>query len=421
VLHVPSQYPTINQAIDAAVSGDSVLVAPGVYDQNETRLLGDGYWYSSVAFLRGDVALISEGGSAVATLRIDVPTPARPVILRAFGEPGTISVQGFTVTGTAPLLSGVQYGFSDRLILRDCAFRDIGTTSSDGIAVGTVKADMEVHGCRFENINGATGSAINQTSGTLLLEDSEFVNCRSGAMQLTYDSSFPHSTGAIIRRCRFSNNVDSGTGSSGGVGAYAYSNVLIEDCWFEGNRSGPGGGAVGASGPSVTIATNTFVGNSAELGSGGALWLSGSSVTVTGNTFWANWTDRNHLDGGASVAFELGGDLQNNVIAGSTGDEAVGRHSGTVQTSCNVFWANPVGNATSPLSPSDLVADPMFCDVAANDFHVNAASPCIPGNGYPTCMELIGAWGQGCGTVSVAPSSWGKVKSEFRSEGEVRR
>lgn len=40
VLHVPSQYATINHALDAAAPGDSVLVAAGVYSQYETRLIG---------------------------------------------------------------------------------------------------------------------------------------------------------------------------------------------------------------------------------------------------------------------------------------------------------------------------------------------------------------------------------------------
>jgi hypothetical protein len=101
------------------------------------------------------------------------------------------------------------------------------------------------------------------------------------------------------------------------------------------------------------------------------------------------------------------------------GDEAAGLRMGTLETGCNVYWDNAQGN-TAGFVPdaTDLVADPMFCDVSASDFHVNAASPCIPGNGYPSCTELIGAYGQGCGVLSVEPDlnarSWGSLKSLYR-------
>ncbi len=41
--------------------------------------------------------------------------------------------------------------------------------------------------------------------------------------------------------------------------------------------------------------------------------------------------------------------------------------------------------------------DPLFCDAAARDFHLNSASPCLPGG---QCPEQIGALGHGCGPVS---------------------
>ena len=124
------------------------------------------------------------------------------------------------------------------------------------------------------------------------------------------------------------------------------------------------------------------------------------------------------MPGGSAVFFENAGILQGNVIAGSTGDEAVGRFNGTVQTGCNVFWANSPGNATFPLDATDLVADPGFCDASSNNFTVNATSPCLPGFGHPSCTEQIGAWGQGCGPISVGPTTWGKLKSSFRPGGD---
>ena len=411
VRRVPSRYATINQALDDSTPGDTVLVAPGVYDQYETRLLSDGNLFSSVAFLKGGVALVSEVGAALTTLRMDA-TQAAPRVLKAFGETGTSLVSGFTVTGTVPTLAGMDYGFSDRCVVRDCIFRDIGNGGVGG-ALGGVKFDLEVYGCRFENINNNSGSAVNQTSGTIVIEDSEFLSCRNGAIALRFDDTFPHATNAIIRRCRFVDNVK--TTGGGAVFVNQYSTGLIEDCWFEGNSTAGVAGAISAGGSTanVVIRANTFVRNYANFV--GAVRAGRPGIQVIGNTFFGNWTLQNNPDGGASVFFENGGVLENNVIAGSSGDEAVGVFNGTVQGGCNIFWSNSDGNATFPLGATDLEADPGFCDAWSNVFTVNATSPCLPGYGHPSCTELVGAWGQGCGPISVDPTTWGKLKSGFRS------
>lgn len=424
VFRVPSEYPTINAGLDAAAAGDSVLVAPGTYSDYESRQLIDGFWYEAVGFLRSDVTLLSEAGAASTTLRLDASVSS-PQVLYALGEPGVATVIGFTITGTTPRLDGATFGHGGRLVIRDCVFRDLGTGLPDEVAAGTVRADLEVYGCLFQNINGAVGSAINQTSGTLILEDSEFVNCRDAPIRLDYDFTFPHPTSAVVRRCRFQGNLQT-KGGGAALNVANYESVIVENCWFEGNRTvGPSStGAVllgGLQTVSLTVQDNTFVSNSAGRGPGGGLWVAAPNALVAGNTFWGNGIDLNWSTGGAAVFFELGGELRNNVIVGSTGDEAVGMFSGTVQTSCNVFWANPVGDAAFPLSATDLPADPQFCAPESQDFRVNSASPCLPGHGHPACTEAIGAWGEGCGTIGVAPFTWGRVKGQFRNESEGRK
>ena len=66
-------------------------------------------------------------------------------------------------------------------------------------------------------------------------------------------------------------------------------------------------------------------------------------------------------------------------------------------------------------------ADPLFCDAAAGDFTLSSQSPCLPGN-HPDGADcgLIGAFGQGCGTVSVQPSSWGAIKEMYRVRRALR-
>jgi hypothetical protein len=58
--------------------------------------------------------------------------------------------------------------------------------------------------------------------------------------------------------------------------------------------------------------------------------------------------------------------------------------------------------------------DPEFCDIPADDYTVRNTSPCAEENS-PVCGQ-IGAYGIGCGTVSVEPTSWSRVKSWYREE-----
>ena len=80
-LKVPSQYPTIQQAIDAAVNGDTVLVAPGTYVEN-------------IDFKGKNVVLTSESGPDVTMIdgqKLD------SVVTVMNGEDHSTVVEGFTI------------------------------------------------------------------------------------------------------------------------------------------------------------------------------------------------------------------------------------------------------------------------------------------------------------------------------------
>lgn len=414
---VPSGYMTINAALDASSPGDTVLVAPGVYDQFETRLLGDGHWFSSVAFLRGGVTLLSQGGASVTTLRLDAGTT--PDVVRAFGESGTIEIRGFTLTGSQSM-NCVSISESDHIVVQDCVFVNPSGPAVSLRGISTVRVDVEVYRCRFEGMHSNVNSGgISETSGTLTVEDSEFLYCRSGAISLGYDAGFPHATGLVMRRCRFVGNLAT-NGAGGAVSVGSYATGVIEDCWFERNGASVIGGAVyvfGA-GSAYTVRNSVLVGNTVH-GEAAAIYSNGMSVVIEGNTFVDNETTLPQVFGGA-VSLRGTGQrtVRRNVAVNSMGDPAfyIASTSGLTE-GCNVFWDNGWGNAQGfTPSATDLEADPLFCDSAMNDFHVGAGSPCIPGSGHPSCTDLIGAWGEGCGTVAIPPTTWGKVKSEFRTE-----
>ncbi len=76
-LRVPSQYATIQAGIDAAAHGDTVLVAPGTYDESAICQIYTDSWVSHpvVANLRPGVSLVSESGPEVTIIDgIDLET-----------------------------------------------------------------------------------------------------------------------------------------------------------------------------------------------------------------------------------------------------------------------------------------------------------------------------------------------------------
>ena len=281
-LRVPSQHATINAALDAAVSGDSVLVAPGVYSQYETRQNGDGAWISSVAFAKAGVVLCSEGGASVTTLTMTSTAPhSSPSTVYQYPLSGPEFVlSGFTLTGnTLVCLACVQlepaFQGDGNARIEDCEFRDFGTGNACEAALSS-DVNLVVRRCHFHDINATGGGAPSHGWGSLLVEDCEFVNCRSGAARADTGTEL------VVRRCRFLDNVKT-TGGGGAFFMRQCATVLFEDCWFEGNQSlyGGGGGA-----------------------SGGALALAGSQSdeTVRNCTFVANYTNVQGQGGGSKPA-----------------------------------------------------------------------------------------------------------------------
>jgi hypothetical protein len=99
VINVPGEVSSIQGAINTALDGDTVLVAPGIYYEN-INFLGKGILVTSNFIFDGDTATIS------ATI-LDGSDPANPdsgsVVYFISGEDSNAVITGFTVrngTGT---------------------------------------------------------------------------------------------------------------------------------------------------------------------------------------------------------------------------------------------------------------------------------------------------------------------------------
>jgi len=115
-IHVPGDYPTIQAALDAAASGDTVLVDPGTYPEH-------------IDFLGKDIRLESTGGPAVTILN---PPQTNGAVI----GPGGAFI-GFTVTGAAEYFgAGMDVHGAGTLIQGNIFDGNVGLAGGFGAAIG---------------------------------------------------------------------------------------------------------------------------------------------------------------------------------------------------------------------------------------------------------------------------------------------
>ncbi|MFN8177671.1 MAG: right-handed parallel beta-helix repeat-containing protein [bacterium] len=413
VLRVPEDFPSVLAGVDAAVSDDSVLVGPGTWNQGETRAVQVCANFVNrwcVAFLKPGICLIATAGPD-ATILDGGPQAGVVVITVLHNLPGTppTHVEGFTITGggagvsagctSSPLElvncrivgngnAAISFG-ECQLRVADCVISDTHVIyRTQGAVASNSGADVEFIRTRFERNEKGSVDLLGATR--VLVEDCDFVDHHDARSNVVL-SSCPDVT---IRRSRFFRSTATNHDLGGGAAFLQECTALFEFC--------------------------TFANDSAPAAHGGAVLVDvAGSYEFRNNTFYRCYATGN---GGALAAFADNLDFEENVVADCSGPSAVAHFgAGTLTTGCDVYWANQNQNFYQwPPAATDIFADPRFCNAPALDFRVDAASPCLPGNGNPSCTELIGALGQGCGVVSIEPLSWGRLKGIYRTEGGDR-
>jgi hypothetical protein len=132
--------------------------------------------------------------------------------------------------------------------------------------------------------------------------------------------------------------------------------------------------------------------------------------SIRGNTFLRNYGEQSNWDDiGVISLYNAEPVFENNIVMG-TYRALVLWADESVQRACNVYYLN--WHLGVPLVPPDRKIDPQFCDPDNNDITLRSGSPCLPDD--PLGCGLIGAFGLGCGVVSVRASSWGAIKAAYR-------
>lgn len=376
-IHVPDEQPTIQAGIDAAASGDTVLVAAGVYTGPGNRDLNP-----------NGKAIVIRSESGPESTVLDAQEEARGVIFDTAETEATV-LEGFTIKhGFTPWPYrgfGV-YCNSASPTLRDCVIiENAGANRGAGVYCTNQSAPAIIDCTLSQNVGEGGGVYADSSSSPTIRRCIITENFgATGAGLLIVDGS------ALIEDCVISGNeAESGAGLS----ILGESSVLLDECILTGNdaRAGWGGGiSVQGTGATVVLHGCTVASNH-SLEEGGGIFISGSAVEAERTILWDNCGDDAFLAGGAVSFF-----------------------------CCTLDPSEISGSGDITYEGQQVVDDPLFCDpIVCNsnnlpstegDYTIRSDSPCLPKNS--PCGELIGALGIGCTPTVFHKETWGRVKAK---------
>jgi hypothetical protein len=427
-------WPRIQQGLDAAATGDTVSVLPGVYTGTGNRNL-----------VTGGKAIVVSGREGAAVTIIDVEHPGFDGFrLAGTGEDTTTVIQGFTIKrarrgvsmslgGTAPHLrdcifcnnseAGVHYSLRDSSELRSlpierCAFRDHPTYAVhlDLLAGGGASAAAGVDrpgffarltDCQFEE-NGTAIHVHDQVDPKCLVARSRFrrndlatfgsvemVDCDvNGGLNgmAGYLAVFPDHYRAV--RCRFSGLTGTVLGGArqieisecdllsnpGRIHTAGPDGDEREQLSLTGCRILHNGGGLDIGSTQVTLALSDCL----YAGNGGPIsftCLGGGSLALAGCTLAAN------ARGGVDIGLlgEATVTIERTIIAGNDGPGIAWDSSGRGRSirCCNV-WGNAGGGFRGLPDQigmdGNISCDPRFVSESGpGAYRLREDSPCLPG------------------------------------------
>lgn len=418
-------FTTIQQAIDSAFPGDTIVVYPGRYREN-------------ILLSGKDIAIISQSGPN--STIIDGSQTGSALTLINIGSNGLLD--GFTIqNGSAQRYGGGIHCLNSSLTISNCqVVQNLAVESGGGIFCNHNSSPSIVK-CMISGNSAASGGGIscerswpaltdcqitgNSATGNLASEDEDFnggggIFCCNSAPVITNciitDNSAPcgggiscfgsmcyqpkvvnctislnqasHRGGGIYCQCDaldISNSTITGNSADYGGGIYCTWPITgfatrwtIANCVLALNSARLGAG-INCSGytlssspeynfPSPKIINCTIIGNSASL-SGGGILSDQSSPVVTNCILWGNAPNE--------VGDKISRITRSGILRGYRDVKVVNQLSAS---SLKISYSNIQGGYQGS---GNISLPPLFADLINGDYHLQYGSPCIDAGNDP--------------------------------------
>lgn len=267
VINVPGDYQTIQEGINAAANGDTILVANGLYLEN-INFHGKNVLVTSMFAITGDFSQID---STIIDGSNPIYADTGSVVLFISGEDSSAVLQGFTITG------GTGTDWIDQ---------DDGLTYNEGGGILSEASPTIQYNLIIDNEANRQSSGVTSAGG--------------GGIRAGYGGT------------RILNNIiASNSGRYGGGIVSFFDNTVIKNNIIVSNSGGTsfGGGGIwagGSSGSPVLIENNTITDNRSVLAGGGVRKQSAErDMVLRNNIIWGNraTAGSHQISGAISSAF----------------------------------------------------------------------------------------------------------------------
>ncbi len=406
-------YTQIKPAVEAAASGDTVLIAPGYYQGAENR---------GMDLEDKNLVIVGTAGPDLTT--IYCAGQARGFTI-AGGQDSTCVIEGLKIASGRGSVGGGAYCLGSSPVFRNCIFhrcfsRDYSGNKGGGVyceAASPVFEDCTFWYCiaggeHYPDGQGAGAYAIDSSPTFLRCT---FDECRAedgsgGGFHGTNSTSY-------FEGCLFRRNRGTLVWCYGGGAFISGGSATFKDVFFDRNSAYRGGGVRFLS-ASATFEEVVFYSNYGSIGGGGVSCEGGGPYTFTNVTFWEN--ESFHEGGGGLHYVQSTGSLDqctfwyndapvgSGILAGESSQFSVTRTilafseegapidcDGTLTTVTHCCsYGNAGGDSLCGDYYDNMFEPPSFCDPQAGDFTLFNHSPCLPENN--AWGELIGAHDLGC-------------------------